>query len=262
MENLNKTPKFGDKGQEVKKLQSLLFELGFDPKGIDGNYGSNTQTAVSNFQKSKGLHGSGTVGEKTLDFLGFKVINKYPYNLSFLENISIDIPINEIEGLAFFHGMTKLCNTINQVNEAKIEANNEAPTYAECATTCSAFLQYAFTNASLPIQAKLFSKQTKYYPTHNVEIMLYRLGFKYYLKSDFITQKGAVGVMARGPFKVDDMIVNDHTFHIYIILEEVDNYFDKKMDNGKYGVIYTEKGLNVPTKGFWLANGIEPKKRT
>ncbi len=262
MEKLNKTPKFGDyDSEDVRKLQTRLKELGFDPKGIDGIYGNNTQTAVSNFQKSKGLYGSGTIGIKTLAFLGFEVENSYPFDLSFLEHIAIDKPMTEDEGKNFYDGMVKLCNDIKQVNEAKIEAHKEAPTYAECATTCSAFLQYAFTNASLLDYANLFSKQSKFYPTHNVEIMLYRLGFKYYLKSDYISQKGAIGAMSRGPFKTDDTIVKDHTYHIYVILEEVDEFFDKKIDNGKFGVIYTEKGINIPTKGFWLPNGIEPKKR-
>ena len=261
MENLSKIPKFGDTGQDVEKLQSRLLEFGFDPKGIDGNYGNNTQTAVSNFQKFKGLYGSGTIGEKTLIFLNFVVSHKYPFNLSFLSNVAVDLTMSTNEGILFSAGMSKLCDSIRQVNEAKIEAHREAPTYAECATTCSAFIQYAFSNANLLEQASMFSKQTKFYPTHNIEIMLYRLGFKYYLKSDYIPQKGAVGVMARGPFKVDEKIINDHTFHIYIILEEVDKNFDKKMDNGKYGVIYTEKGINVATKGFWLANGIVPQIR-
>lgn len=238
-----------------------LLELNFDPQGIDGVYGHNTQTAVSDFQKSKGLFGSGTIGERTLAFLGFTVGVKHLYNLSFLDGVTVDKQMTEPEGKVFYDGIISLCNNINQVNEAKIEAHEEASSRAECATTCSAFLQFAFTNAGLAKYASLFSNQTAYYPTHNVEIMLYRLGFIYYLKSDYISQKGAVGVMNRGPFKVDKKIVNDHTYHIYIILEEVDSRFDKKMDNGKYGVIYTEKGINVTTKGFWLPNGIEPQKR-
>ena len=261
METLNKIPKFGDSGEDVRKLQIRLLQLGFDPLGIDGFYGNNTQTAVSNLQKSNGLYGSGTIGGKTLALLEFTVSNKHPFNLSFLENITIDKTMNSNNGKSFYQGMLQLCNNINQVNEAKIEAHKEAPTYAECATTCSAFLQYAFTNAGLLDYANLFSKQTKFYPTHNVEKMLYRLGFKYYLKSEYKSQKGAVGVMARGPFKVDNVIINDHTFHIYIILEEVDNRFDKKMDNGTYGVVYTEKEIKVATKGFWLPTGVEPVKR-
>lgn len=261
METLQRIPKFGDTGEEVKKLQNRLMALGFDPNGIDGIFGNDTLTAVSNFQKSKGLYGSGTIGEKTLALLEFKITERHPYNLSFLENISIDKPMNVADSTAFYNGMLSLCNNIAQVNEAKLEAHREAPTYAECATTCSAFLQYAFTNAGLADYAKIFSKQSNFYPTHNVEMMLYRLGFKYYLKSEYKSQKGAVGVMGRGLFKQDGKIINDHTYHIYVILEELDNKFDKKMDNGKYGVVYTEKEIKVPTKGFWLPPTILPVKR-
>ena len=123
-------------------------------------------------------------------------------------------------------------------------------------------MEYAFNNAGLNKQAELFADQTKYYPTHNVEIMLYKLGFKYYLKSDFQPLRGAVGVMARGPFTIGkNKVVNDHAYHIYVILKEVDNKYDSKMDNSKYDVIYTEKGKNVPTKGFWLPEFILPERR-
>ncbi len=51
----------GVKGEIVKKLQRRLKERGFDPKGIDGDYGNNTQRAVNSFQQANGLTPTGEV---------------------------------------------------------------------------------------------------------------------------------------------------------------------------------------------------------
>jgi putative chitinase len=53
-------------GPLVTQLQQRLKDLGFDPNGIDGKFGSGTQTAVMDFQKSKGLDVDGKVGPDTL----------------------------------------------------------------------------------------------------------------------------------------------------------------------------------------------------
>jgi putative chitinase len=62
--------KKGSKGPAVKALQEKLKELGFDPKGVDGNFGADTATAVIAFQRSKGLQARGLVGPKTMAALG------------------------------------------------------------------------------------------------------------------------------------------------------------------------------------------------
>ena len=53
-------------GPQVETLQKRLIELGFDPKGVDGKFGSGTEAAVIAFQKSKGLDADGKVGPDTL----------------------------------------------------------------------------------------------------------------------------------------------------------------------------------------------------
>jgi len=58
--------KRGSKGPAVKALQQKLKELGFDPKGVDGNFGPGTTAAVIAFQRSKGLQARGLVGPKTM----------------------------------------------------------------------------------------------------------------------------------------------------------------------------------------------------
>ena len=49
--------KKGSKGEAVRNLQAILTDKGFDPKGIDGDFGNNTQAAVKKFQESRFVTG-------------------------------------------------------------------------------------------------------------------------------------------------------------------------------------------------------------
>lgn len=62
--------KYGSTGSEVKSIQKKLRELGFYNGSVDGIYGSATQSAVRNFQKSVGITSDGIAGKKTLLYLG------------------------------------------------------------------------------------------------------------------------------------------------------------------------------------------------
>jgi N-acetyl-anhydromuramyl-L-alanine amidase AmpD len=55
----------GDKGYQVKRLQKLLVQRGFDPQGVDGVFGKNTDTAVRAAQKAHGLDVDGIAGPLT-----------------------------------------------------------------------------------------------------------------------------------------------------------------------------------------------------
>jgi putative chitinase len=59
------TLKQGSSGPDVKALQQKLKDLGFDPNGVDGNFGPGTTKAVNAFQQSKGLPADGEVGPGT-----------------------------------------------------------------------------------------------------------------------------------------------------------------------------------------------------
>lgn len=58
---------FGSRGESVESLQDTLKDLGFFPEETPstGYFGSITQKAVMNFQKSKGIEQVGIVGPKT-----------------------------------------------------------------------------------------------------------------------------------------------------------------------------------------------------
>ena len=58
--------KQGSSGPDVQDLQQKLKDLGFDPNGVDGNFGPGTKAAVIAFQQSKGLQADGMVGPATM----------------------------------------------------------------------------------------------------------------------------------------------------------------------------------------------------
>ncbi len=59
----------GDRGEDVRVLQNMLNELGFDAGSPDGIFGKGTLDAVVAFQYSQELKGDGLVGFKTVDAL-------------------------------------------------------------------------------------------------------------------------------------------------------------------------------------------------
>lgn len=60
----------GSRGDEVRRVQTKLRELGFYTGKVDGIYGANTRDAVRAFQRSVGITVDGIAGQKTLLFLG------------------------------------------------------------------------------------------------------------------------------------------------------------------------------------------------
>ena len=55
----------GDRGTEVKSVQAMLERAGFDPAGVDGEFGPNTRKAVTAFQREAQLEADGVVGTNT-----------------------------------------------------------------------------------------------------------------------------------------------------------------------------------------------------
>ena len=62
----------GAKGDEVKKLQQKLFDLGYDigESGVDGIFGPKTQEALKKFQKDSKIKPTGIFDEKTFNKIG------------------------------------------------------------------------------------------------------------------------------------------------------------------------------------------------
>lgn len=62
--------KMGSTGEEVRKIQKKLKELGYLSGTVDGIYGSKTKKAVISFQKNCGISADGICGPTTLLYLG------------------------------------------------------------------------------------------------------------------------------------------------------------------------------------------------
>lgn len=62
--------KLGSRGDEVRRIQRKLRDLGFYSGAVDGIYGVNTRSAVKRFQSSVGITADGIAGSKTLLYLG------------------------------------------------------------------------------------------------------------------------------------------------------------------------------------------------
>ena len=54
------------RGDDVATLQSRLIDMGFNPGRVDGIYGTTTETAVKEFQKSVGVKVDGICGPGTV----------------------------------------------------------------------------------------------------------------------------------------------------------------------------------------------------
>ena len=61
----------GNKGEDVKYIQTILYNLGYNlgKYGIDGDFGSATEAAVKEFQRDNGLNADGVVGPLTYEAL-------------------------------------------------------------------------------------------------------------------------------------------------------------------------------------------------
>ena len=72
-ETNSSTIKKGSKGEDVNRLQKMLNELGYNLE-VDGDFGTNTEKAVKDFQKKKGLNANGVVGPDTWTKLSVAVM--------------------------------------------------------------------------------------------------------------------------------------------------------------------------------------------
>jgi hypothetical protein len=65
MATLNRTLRRGATGEDVREVQTLLQQAGYDPGAIDGIFGANTENAVKAFQRDHHLAVDGAVGPMT-----------------------------------------------------------------------------------------------------------------------------------------------------------------------------------------------------
>ncbi|MEM7726860.1 MAG: peptidoglycan-binding protein [Cyanobacteria bacterium P01_A01_bin.45] len=68
----------GNRGDDVKKLQTQLKQLGYYDQVVDGEYGESTRTAVAKFQKAKDLSTDGIAGKTTQNAILKAIEEKRP----------------------------------------------------------------------------------------------------------------------------------------------------------------------------------------
>lgn len=92
--------KRGMKGDDVRRLQQRLMELGYAlPKyGADGEYGSETATAVKAFQSDRSLQVDGVAGEATLTALYAGQGNTYTVTLHNVPEADAIVLISKYDG--------------------------------------------------------------------------------------------------------------------------------------------------------------------
>ncbi|MDD4239342.1 MAG: peptidoglycan-binding domain-containing protein, partial [Desulfotomaculaceae bacterium] len=61
---------WGNRGNEVTRVQDRLSQWGYYRGSLDGYYGYETYRAVQNFQRNNGLNPDGIVGDTTLAAMG------------------------------------------------------------------------------------------------------------------------------------------------------------------------------------------------
>ena len=135
------------------------------------------------------------------------------------------------------------------------------PSYgnAQCATTTASVIEGACLKAGLTNTASIFSdserKADHFALTHQIEIMLKRLGFAMYSKKDFFAPRGAICMMA-GRYSFAGC--KQHSGHVFTM--NTDKGADAKdiiNDNGGF-----EHQYNELTESFFLPRGIEARSRS
>jgi hypothetical protein len=111
-----RTLRRGDRGEDVRQLQELLRSAGFDPGGIDGNFGSATHDAVVSFQRSSGLEPDGAAGPLTTAALT-TAVTKPDTPAGPATGLSLHIGLNQVDNAAYGFEVPPLAGCVNDAND-------------------------------------------------------------------------------------------------------------------------------------------------
>lgn len=113
---IHPTLRKGDRGDEVKDLQTLLNKCGYI-LDVDGAFGSKTEEAVKDFQRQNGLTVDGIVGPKTWEALD-----------STDSDSAADEDIEDDQGGMILVDRDSLVNMINQIEAMRDQLDGLAYT--------------------------------------------------------------------------------------------------------------------------------------
>jgi predicted chitinase len=116
--------KLGDKGAEVKNLQHRLLELGFSPGTPDGVFGPITRSAVSEFQRSRGLLVDGNAGPATLRALDLITQEEYLAAVTVIPRVTVDLVAKLFPGASVANIEQYLPFILKALTEAELVDKN------------------------------------------------------------------------------------------------------------------------------------------
>lgn len=127
--------KLGSRGDEVRRIQTKLKQLGYYKGTVDGIYGTLTRSAVKAFQKSCGLTADGVVGPKTLLYLGLSGSSSGKYSSSDIYLIAKVIAA-EARGESYTGQVAIGAVILNRVKHASFPDTVSGVVYQKGAFTC------------------------------------------------------------------------------------------------------------------------------
>ncbi len=139
----------GSKGDEVRRLQVRLQDLGYYRGSIDGDYGTGTKTAVQTFQKINGLDADGIAGQLTQALLFSDEALPAPGPVDVLEG---DIPllVNSANALPDGFEPADLVKVKDVVGSLMTYESNGTQAVREAAEALKAMIQAAVNDGYKP----------------------------------------------------------------------------------------------------------------
>lgn len=148
--------RLGSKGTYVQNLQRDLTFLGYDTRGVDGIFGSNTHNAVIRFQKDTGLAPDGIAGKNTKDMLAKKIAARtylvksgdtlYKISLQYGTNANAIKQANNLKSDMIYPGQVLVIPVLTSITPSKPSRGEvRSPEAADWWTD----VQYVFTRGSV-----------------------------------------------------------------------------------------------------------------
>ncbi len=125
--------KNGSRGEEVRRIQKKLKELGYYSGSIDGIFGNNTEKAVKEFQKKSGITVDGIVGPVTLKKLGLSGSSQLSSNDVYLLSKVIEA---EARGESYTGQVAVGAVVLNRVDHASFPDSVSGVIYQSGAFDC------------------------------------------------------------------------------------------------------------------------------
>lgn len=120
-----RTLRRGAKGEDVRQLQVMLRDAGFDPGPVDGDFGPGTHAAVVAFQRSAGLEPDGAAGPLTIAALTEAVLEAGGSAGHTPKALSLHIGLNNVDPSAYGFFVPPLGGCLNDADDMRALAQGQ-----------------------------------------------------------------------------------------------------------------------------------------